>query len=161
MKYLKTHEGFFDFFKKKVNKKSIDYNQINDLVNDSFLELIDNGYTVKNGHMGYPYIQITKHPYINGRLFKKKDIPYKFTDVKSDVLSFYDRMKSHGVDINFAYVYENDKGGLSIDKPTYQELESGLYDNRDVSILTLEMTGIDGSLYVYHDDYYKKRLENQ
>lgn len=68
---------------------------------------------------------------------RKQDISYKFIDVKDDVLSFSDRLKLYDIDVEYSFVYENNKGGLSLDRPTYEELERGDYDNREVSILTL------------------------
>ena len=136
-------EGFFDIFKrtKYTKPKGADYDKVLELSNDCFVELVDKGYTVDNKYMENPYVQITKLPIIIGR--KDREYPYKFIDVKDDVLTFCDRVKELGVHVNFAYVYANDKGGLSIDKPTYEEIESGVYDNREVSILTLEMIGIE------------------
>lgn len=141
---IQKYEGFFsNLFKKKVvdpvkNTPSISYDEIVEFINDSFIELIDNGYTVKNKYMVDPYVQITKHPHIKGRLRQDKDIPYKLIDIKGDILSFHDRLKDYGViSIEYAFVYENDKGGLSIDYPKYEELDNGLYDNREVNIFTI------------------------
>jgi len=140
---IKTYEGFFDIFKrnKYTKTKGADYDKVLELSADCFVELVDKGYTVDNKYMENPYVQITRHPITRGR--KDKDYPYKFIDVKDDVLTFCDRLQELSVSVNFAYVYANDKGGLSIDRPTYEEIESGTYDNREVSILTLEMIGID------------------
>ena len=111
--------------------------------NGSFQELIDSGYTIENVqnyswfrdedlNVPNPYIQITKQ-------CRRKEIPYKFIDVKDDVLSFHDRLKDYGVSINFTFVYENDKGGLSRDNPLYEDFERGDFDNREVSILTIDI----------------------
>lgn len=138
---VKTNEGFFDFFKRKkkveVERKPIDYNEIKDIVRDSFVDLTDTGYTVKTKVMDNLYVQITKH---NERRRKVAvDNPYKFIDVKDDVLSFCDRVRELDVEVGFAFVYENDEGGFSKDKPTYEDFESGKYDNREVSILTIDL----------------------
>ena len=140
---IKKYEGFLDLFKKKSKDKYLDKpirNRVNgdkiiELIDDSFIELVDNGYTVKNNYFYESYVQITKH---NG-IRKNRDIMYRFLDVKDNVLSFCDRLKQYDINIDFGFVYENDKGGLSILKPTYEELDGGLYDNREVCILTLHL----------------------
>jgi hypothetical protein len=144
-------EGFFDIFKrnKYTKPKGADYNKVIELSNDCFIDLTDSGYIVKNmfihhGQDWEPYIQITKHHHGN----KRKDIPYKFIDVKDDVLSFCDRVKEYDISIEFAFVYENDKGGLSKDNPTYHDFNSGKYDDREVSILTIYMIGFE-DVYKY------------
>lgn len=135
---IQKYEGFLNLFKK--NKKSsevpsIGYEDMLKLSNDSFIELVDKGYTVKNKfNEGDPYVQITKH---RGSLQRSIEIPYDFIDVKDDVLSFTDRIKDHKINVNYAFVYDNDMGGFSIDNPKYEDFENGDYDNRDVSILTI------------------------
>lgn len=138
---IKTYEGFFDIFKrnKYTKTKGADYDKVLELSADCFVELVDKGYTVDNKYMENPYVQITRLKYKTTILPPK----FMFIDVKDDVLTFCDRLQELSVSVNFAYVYANDKGGLSIDRPTYEEIESGTYDNREVSILTLEMIGID------------------
>ena len=120
--------------------------------NDSFIELVDDGYTVKNRYMDgplirlpvSPYVQITNGPYvqITKHSFYRSGslgncIPYKFIDVKADVLAFHSRLKDYDIDIEYSFVYENDKGGFSCDYPKYEDFEKGDYDNREVSILTI------------------------
>lgn len=137
---IKKYEGFLDFFRKKKpqpSKVSINYNEVIQLTKDSFAELVDNGWTVNNKYMEFPYVQITKH---NERRRKVAvDNPYRFIDVKDDVLSFCDRVRELDVEVGFAFVYENDEGGYSKDEPTYEDFESGKYDNREVSILTIDL----------------------
>ena len=136
---IQKYEGFLsNLFKKKpvepVKNPLIRDEKLVELGNDSFIELVDYGYTIKirNKSWDDPYVQITKH------LRSREDSPYKFIDVKDYVLSFYDRLKDYGdININFAFVYENDKGGLSCDYPKYEDFEKGDYDNREVSILTI------------------------
>lgn len=137
---IKKYEGFLDFFRKKKpqpSKVSINYNEVIQLTKDSFAELVDNGWTVNNKYMEFPYVQITKDKLIRRKVLQ--EVPYKFIDVKDDVLSFCDRVMELGVEIEIAYVYENDKGGYSKDEPTYEDFESGKYDNREVSILTIDL----------------------
>jgi hypothetical protein len=140
---IQKYEGFLsNLFKKKpvepVKEPSISNEKLVELSNDSFIELVDDGYTVKNRYMDGPYVQITKHSfYRSGRIRQDKDIPYKFIDVKADVLAFHRRLKDYDIDIEYSFVYENDKGGLSCDYPKYEDFEKGDYDNREVSILTI------------------------
>jgi len=131
-------EGFLsNLFKKKPVVK-INHDSIIELSNDCFLEVKDRGYKVKTKYdlNNELYTQITKDVTLRGRV---SEVPYNFIDIKDDVLSFYDRLKDYGVNINFAFVYENDKGGLSCDNPKYEDFEKGDYDNREVSILTISI----------------------
>lgn len=135
---IKKYEGFLsNIFKKKVEPKKplnplINEEDIVKFSNEYFIELIDKEYTIETKHdlNDELYVQITKQR-------RKKDISYKFIDVKDDVLSFSDRLKLYDIDVEYSFVYENNKGGLSLDRPTYEELERGDYDNREVNILTL------------------------
>jgi hypothetical protein len=136
---IKKYEGFFSniFKKKEVNKKDINYNEIVKISIETFTDLTDSGFSLKNSYDLNEnfYVQITKH--YRGR--QHKDIPYKFIKVKDDVLSFYDRVKEIEPDCNikFSFVYENKEGGLSSKSPKYEEFERGDYDNREVEILTI------------------------
>ena len=144
---IKKYEGFLSniFKKKSVEqvRKNHDYKYIVELSNDCFIEIQDRGYTVKTKYdlNGDIYVQITKHTFYKSGHIRPEDIPYKFIDVKDDVLSFYDRLKEYDLNIKFSvsFVYENDKGGLSCDYPTYDDFEKGYYDNREVSILTISI----------------------
>ena len=138
---IKKYEGFLsNIFKKKVEllplwepkKPLISEEDIIKFSNEYFIELIDKEYTIKTKHdlNDELYVQITKQR-------RRQDIPYKFIDVKDDVLSFSDRLKLYDINVEYSFVYENNNGGLSLDSPKYEELESGDYDNREVSILTL------------------------
>lgn len=150
-KDVKKYEGFLNFFRKKdkttIPDETISYDNVIELTKDSFIELVDKGYTVENKYMEFPYVQITKDGIRvsmtnRGRVRNSIELPYKFIDVKDEVLSFCDRVMELGVKIEIAYVYENDKGGYSSEKPTYEDLNNGLYDDREVSILTIYLLGI-------------------
>jgi hypothetical protein len=144
---IQKYEGFLSnlFKKKSVEqvRKNHDYKYIVELSNDSFIDLTDRGYTIKTKYdlNDDLYVQITKHAFYKSGRVRPEDIPYKFIDVKDDVLSFYDRLKEYDLNIKFSvsFVYENDKGGLSCDYPTYDDFEKGYYDNREVSILTISI----------------------
>jgi hypothetical protein len=136
---IQKYEGFLsNLFKKKPEPVKINHDDIIELSNDCFIELKDRGYQVRTKYdlNNELYTQITKDVTLRGR---GSEVPYNFIDIKDDVLSFYDRLKDYGVvNINFAFVYENDKDfGLSCDHPQYEEFEKGDYDNREVSILTI------------------------
>jgi hypothetical protein len=134
---IQKYEGFLsNLFKKKPVVK-INHDSIIELSNDCFLELEDRGYKVKTKYdlNNELYTQITKDVTLRGR---GSEVPYNFIDIKDDVLSFYDRLKDYGdVNINFAFVCNNDKGGFSCDYPKYEDFEKGDYDNREVTILTI------------------------
>lgn len=150
---IKTYEGFFDFFKKKKvdisddideNKlPSITHTKILEISEEVFNELKDRGYTIKLTHDSWSsqdesYVQITKHPFKRrGGLDQSTDIPIKFIDIKDDVLTFNDMIMEYNVDISYAYVYENDRGGLSKDEIKGLDFENGSYDDRYVNILTI------------------------
>jgi hypothetical protein len=148
---IQKYEGFLsNLFKKKnepvksiVRTPLISYESIVELSNDCFIDLQDRGYIVKTKYDLNEdiYVQITKHTFYKSGRVRPEDIPYKFIDVKDDVLSFYDRLKEYDSNIKFsvAFVYENDKGGLSCDNPKYNDFEKGDYDNREVSILTISI----------------------
>ena len=94
---IQKYEGFLSsLFKKKV-RKNHDYKYIVELSNDCFIEIQDRGYTVKTKYdlNGDIYVQITKHTFYKSGHIRPEDIPYKFIDVKDDVLSFYDRLKEY------------------------------------------------------------------
>lgn len=133
---IQKYEGFLsNLFKKKPEPVKINHDMIIELSNDCFLELEDRGYKVKTKYdlNNELYTQITKDVIVRGR-------GYNFIDIKDDVLSFYDRLKDYGdVNIIFAFVYDNDKGGLSCDQPKYEDFEKGDYDNREVIILTIKI----------------------
>jgi hypothetical protein len=142
---IQKYEGFLSnlFKKKSVEqvRKNHDYKYIVELSNDSFIDLTDRGYTIKTKYdlNDELYVQITKHSFYRSGHIRPEDIPYKFIDVKDDVLSFHERLKEQNIDIVYSFVYENDKGGLSCDNPTYDDFEKGYYDNREVSILTISI----------------------
>ena len=146
---IQKYEGFLSsLFKKKdepvkttVRTPLISYDGITELSNDSFIDLTDRGYTIKTKYdlNDELYVQITKHAFYKSGRVRPEDISYKFIDVKDDVLSFHDRLKEQNIDIGYSFVYENDKGGLSCDNPTYDDFEKGDYDNREVSILTISI----------------------
>jgi hypothetical protein len=138
---IQKYEGFLSnlFKKKSVEKVRKNYKDIVELSNDCFIELQDIGYTVETKYDLNEdiYVQITKHAFYKSGRVRPEDIPYRFIDVKDDVLSFHDRLKEQNIDIGYSFVYENDKGGLSRDNPKYEDFEKGDYDNREVSILTI------------------------
>ena len=142
---IQKYEGFLsNLFKKKVEPNKtplISYESIVELSNDSFIDLTDRGYTIKTKYNLNEeiYTQITKHTFYRSGRIQQKDIPYKFIDFKDDVLSFSDRLKDYGVDVEYSFVYEDDKGGLSLDSPKYEDFDKGDYDNREVSILTIRI----------------------
>lgn len=142
---IQKYEGFLsNLFKKKVEPNKtplISYESIVELSNDSFIDLTDRGYTIKTKYNLNEeiYTQITKHTFYRSGRIQQKDIPYKFIDVKDDVLSFSDRLKDYGVDVEYSFVYEDDKGGLSLDSPKYEDFDKGDYDKREVSILTIRI----------------------
>ena len=142
---IQKYEGFLsNLFKKKVEPNKtplISYESIVELSNDSFIDLTDRGYTIKTKYNLNEeiYTQITKHTFYRSGRIQQKDIPYKFIDVKDDLLSFSDRLKDYGVDVEYSFVYEDDKGGLSLDSPKYEDFDKGDYDNREVSILTIRI----------------------
>ena len=142
---IQKYEGFLsNLFKKKVEPNKtplISYESIVELSNDSFIDLTDRGYTIKTKYNLNEeiYTQITKHTFYRSGRIQQRDIPYKFIDVKDDLLSFSDRLKDYGVDVEYSFVYEDDKGGLSLDSPKYEDFDKGDYDNREVSILTIRI----------------------
>ena len=142
---IQKYEGFLsNLFKKKVEPNKtplISYESIVELSNDSFIDLTDRGYTIKTKYNLNEeiYTQITKHTFYRSGRIQQKDIPYKVIDVKDDVLSFSDRLKDYGVDVEYSFVYEDDKGGLSLDSPKYEDFDKGDYDKREVSILTIRI----------------------
>lgn len=142
---IRKYESFLDIFRKS-KRQNVSMKQIKKSLKDVFYKMkeisedtfFDIGYSVKNSTgdgMTLPYVQIVK-----GVNRKGIEIPFNFKDVKDDVLTFHNRMKEEDINLEFAFVYENDKGGLSSEKPTYDDLESGLYDEREVSILTIYTT---------------------
>ena len=142
---IQKYEGFLsNLFKKKVEPNKtplISYESIVELSNDSFIDLTDRGYTIKTKYNLNEeiYTQITKHTFYRSGRIQQKDIPYKFIDVKDDVLSFHDRLKEQNIDIGYSFFHEHDKGGLSCDNPKYEDFDKGDYDKREVSILTIRI----------------------
>ena len=142
---IQKYEGFLsNLFNKKVEPNKtplISYESIVELSNDSFIDLTDRGYTIKTKYNLNEeiYTQITKHTFYRSGRIQQRDIPYKFIDVKDDLLSFSDRLKDYGVDVEYSFVYEDDKGGLSLDSPKYEDFDKGDYDKREVSILTIRI----------------------
>jgi len=137
---IRKYEGFLDRYLglkvKQVKRNIIDiFNKMKELSEDTFVDIIWNGYSVKNSSgdgMTEPYVQIVK-----GVNKKGIEIPFKFKDVKDDILTFFNRMKDENINLEFAFVYENNQGGFSSIKPKYEDLEKGLYDEKEVSILTI------------------------
>ena len=137
---IRKYEGFLDRYLglkvKQVKRNTIDiFNKMKELSEDTFVDTIWNGYSVKNSSgdgMTEPYVQIVK-----GVNKKGIEIQFKFKDVKDDILTFFNRMKDENINLEFAFVYENNQGGLSSIKPKYEDLEKGLYDEKEVSILTI------------------------
>ena len=111
---IQKYEGFLsNLFKKKnepvkpiVRTPLISYESIVELSNDCFIELQDRGYTVETKYDLNEdiYVQITKHTFYKSGRVRPEDIPYKFIDVKDDVLSFHDRLKEQNVDIGYSFV---------------------------------------------------------
>lgn len=110
--------------------------------NDTFSN-IRNRYSVKSstGGLGNTYTKIIKG--INPANRNGNEIPYNFIEVKDDVLNFYDRLKEYNIDLKLSFVYENNTGGLSRDEPSYDDIKNGLYDKRQVSILTISAKNLD------------------
>ena len=134
---IRKNEGFLDMFRsKKTNKSNIDvFSKMKEVSEDTFVDITWSGYSVKNSSgvgMTEPYVQIVK-----GVNRKGIEIPFKFKDVKDDVLTFHDRMKEENINLEFSFVYENDEGGFSSIKPSYDDLEKGIFDDKEVSILTI------------------------
>lgn len=138
VKYIKTFEALE--IEQPVNLLLISYDDIVKLSNDSFMELEDIGYTIKTNKidrsfLGYMFVQIFKQSKRSHN--QHFDNPYNFIDIKDDVLSFHDRLKEYNANIVYSFVYENDEGGYSLDRPTYEDFEMGVYDKREVSIFTI------------------------
>lgn len=154
---IQKYEGFLsNLFKSKDKKVKSDfrywkddkspeklrnyYVKVRELSNDCFIELEDRGYTIETKFdlNGTLYTQITKLKIEMGRF--NKEMSYNFIDIKDDILSFHDRLEDDkdGIgDIEYSFVYNNDKGGFSCDYPKYEDFEKGDYDNREVTILTI------------------------
>jgi len=132
---VKNYKPVFNSFQNIIN--ILNFIEIS---NDTFSNII-NKYSVKSstGGLGNTYTQITKG--ISRR--NGSEIPYNFIEVKNEVLNFYDRLKEYNIDLELSFVYENNTGGLSRDEPSYDDIKNGLYDKRQVSILTISAKNLD------------------
>ena len=134
---IKNYKPVFNSFQNIIN--ILNFIEIS---NDTFSN-IRNRYSVKSstGGLGNTYTQITKG--INPANRNGNEIPYNFVEVKDDVLNFYDRLNEYNIDLELSFVYENNTGGLSRDEPSYDDIKNGLYDKRQVSILTISAKNLD------------------
>jgi hypothetical protein len=133
---IKNYESFLDIFKRKKipkepNKNNLIeiYNKMKEISNIVFYNMSE--FIVKNstgGDMTEPYVQI----------FKTKDErPFIFRDLKDYIVNFFNRMNNENINLEFRMTFKNEKGGLSVVGATYQDIESGLYDEKEIIILTM------------------------
>lgn len=133
---IKKYVSFLDIFKRKKISKDTDkknfievFNKMKEISNNVFCNISE--YIVKNdtgGDMTEPYVQIIK---------TEDETPFIFRDIKDYIVKFFNRMNNENINLEFHMTFENENGGLSIIKPTYQDIQSGLYDEKEIIILTI------------------------
>jgi hypothetical protein len=105
------------------------FNKMEEISNIVFYNIGE--YIVKKGtgeDMTEPYVQIIK---------TEDERPFIFRDLKDYIVKFFNRMNNENINLRFHITFENEKGGLSVVKPTYQDIQSGLYDEKEIIILTI------------------------
>lgn len=129
-----TNDSFKNYRLQSYNFQNI-INFLNFLkISNDIFSNIKNKYSIENHISGLDdmiYVQITKG------IRDGVEIPYNFIEVKDNVLTFLDMIKKHNLIFRLAFVSENNTGGFSSEEPSYDDIKNGLYDKRQVSILTI------------------------
>jgi hypothetical protein len=167
MKYIKTYEGLFDFFKKKVSfKPNISDNDLHSLIEDCFMDLKDDEFIINvrlkkpslGGRIprcrdGIATTTPTLHNHIEWKsldiTIEKKETYYSFSDIKHNVMQLHNMLNDYAnIKISFSMEYwDFGKGNTFVDKDKkktirYNNILSGLYDNISTNTFTINVEKI-------------------